>query len=344
MARIGVIVPAYNVKPYLEKCVGSILAQTFLDFELILVDDGSTDGSGALCDEYAERDKRVRVIHMEHGGVAAARNRGLEENQSEYIAFVDSDDWVARDYLETLYRLSEEHQADLLLSNGIHVMEGRRPRASDPGGLAVAERISRAGAYRCVLLNKGRDNASVVPWAKLYRRTVLRSVRYAEGEIYEDLGAIDQVIENSGRIIRTSYAGYYYFRRRGSIVHGRFTSGHLAAIRNAKRLWGFLRERYPELEDVGKVCYLRSCFDILNLMIVDPDQRREAERLRGEILHELRFFFSRGRFGPVERIGAVCLLPGLSWYRFAWRVYLGCTGKLSGTAARDPGGGRECGP
>ena len=328
MAKIGVIVPVYNVERYLKTCVGSILAQTFSDFELILVDDGSTDASGMICDQYAERDQRVRVVHTENRGVAAARNRGLEENQNEYIAFVDSDDWIAQEYLETLYRVMEEHQADLVISGGINVVEGRKVNPSVSGERA-AERISKAEAYKRVLLCE--DGASVVTWAKLYRKTVFQSVRYPEGEIHEDSGVIDQVIESCERIVVTPYRGYYYFRRRGSLVHGRFSPAHMAAVRNAKRLWEVARERYPAIEDAGKVHYLRTCFNILNLTLADPDHALESKRLRAEIVRETRFFFSCRWFGLVERTAALCLLPGLSGYKRMWRLYLRVTGKRSGT-------------
>ena len=107
MPKISVIVPVYNVEKYLHRCVDSILAQTFTDFELLLINDGSKDSSGVICDEYAAKDSRVLVFHKENGGVSSARNMGLDNAKGEWISFVDSDDWVEKEYLETLYQDGE---------------------------------------------------------------------------------------------------------------------------------------------------------------------------------------------------------------------------------------------
>ncbi len=328
MAEIDVIVPVYNVERYLRKCLDSILAQTFRDFQLILVDDGSTDGSGAICGEYAAKDGRVQVLRMEHQGVSAARNRGLEESVSERIAFIDSDDRVAPDYLETLYRCMEDYQADLVISCGVTVLESREAGKTRPRP-QTAELVSKAEAYRRVFISE--NGLSVAPWGKLYHRSAFRSVRYPVGEIFEDARVIDQIIENCGRIVCTSYAGYFYLRRRGSITHSRITPDYMAGIRNVRRLWDIIRERYPQIENAAKTYYLWAVFDLLNQAVMDPAWRAEAERLRRELLGEVRFIFSCGYFTFDYRAAALCLLPGLFWYKLAWKLYLRCTGKLSGT-------------
>ena len=107
MPKVSIIVPVYNVEPYLRQCLDSILAQTFTDWECILVDDGSKDGSGAICDEYAEKDSRFRVVHQENKGSSAARNEGLSLSKGIYLSFIDSDDWVENNYLERLLEIAE---------------------------------------------------------------------------------------------------------------------------------------------------------------------------------------------------------------------------------------------
>ena len=121
---VSVIVPVYNVEPYLRCCVDSVLAQSFSDFELILVDDGSTDGSGAICEEYAERDKRVHVVHKQNGGLGSARNVGVEHAQGKYIEFLDSDDWITPDTLEYLVKEAESKRLDLILFGGQSFIDG----------------------------------------------------------------------------------------------------------------------------------------------------------------------------------------------------------------------------
>ena len=125
MPKISIIVPVYNVEKYLEKCVRSILAQTFTDFELILVDDGSPDSSGAMCDQFAEQDQRVKVIHKENGGLSDARNAGIEIATGEYLGFVDSDDYIADDMYELLYTNIVKEDADLSICGIYDVYEER---------------------------------------------------------------------------------------------------------------------------------------------------------------------------------------------------------------------------
>ena len=332
MSRIGVIVPIYNVEFYLKKCIDSILSQTFPYYELILVDDGSTDKSGKICDEYAERNENVRVVHTVHQGVAAARNRGIEESRGEYVAFVDSDDWLDRQYLEILYRLIRQYGADLVISSGKNVLEGQEIRVVHNNWDQIssqAEVISRCEAYRRMLVCE--NNVSLVTWAKLYRKDLFQTIQYPVGQIYEDSGVIDQIIEKCSQIVCTSYAGYYYLRRKGSIVHGRISDGHMAGVRNAEYLLGFIRGKYPEIVDAAKIHYLRNCFDLLNLAIVDPEYQKETKALRREIVRAKGFLLLCRYVSLAEKTGVICLIFGIFWYKLAWRLYLWMTGKDSGT-------------
>lgn len=125
MCEISIIVPVYKVEPYLRKCVDSILAQTFTDFEVILVDDGSPDNSGKICDEYASKDSRVRVIHKKNGGLSSARNAGIDVARGKYLGFVDSDDYIEKDMYELLYDNIVKEQADLSICGIYDVYEGK---------------------------------------------------------------------------------------------------------------------------------------------------------------------------------------------------------------------------
>lgn len=333
MAKIGVIVPVYNAESYLRKCIDSILSQTFQDFELLLVDDGSDDRSGKICDEYGEKNRKVKVIHKEHKGVSDARNRGVDENTGEYIAFIDSDDWVDKGYLETLYRMAEETNADLVISSWREVIEGRRARGKQQGKeqtAGKAEMISRAEAYRCMMI--GERNMGVAPWAKLYHRKVFQSFRYPVGEIYEDLKVIDRIVESCERIVRTFYAGYFYFKRRGSIVHGKMSEQYVTCIVNAKYLWEFIGEHYPEIEDAARLHYIRTCFGTLNRMLVDSGYQEECREMRKEIIKEEKFLLSCSYVRVLEKMRVLSLLFGISCYQLMWKLYLWWTEKDSGTA------------
>lgn len=329
MAKIGVIVPVYNVEKYLCKCIDSILLQTFQDFELILIDDGSTDQSGEICDKYAERYGNIRVFHGEHKGVADARNKGVDENTGEYIAFVDSDDWIDKQYLEVLYRLIEKYRADLVISGGINVTETYRVNYIDNVDymqmVLDAEIVSKHEAYRRMLLCE--NNLTVAPWAKLYHQKLVQLFRYPSGEIYEDLKVINKIIEGSERIVCTSYTGYFYLRRKGSITHGRMSAEHMTGLKNAKCVWDFIKQYYPNIEDAAKVHYLRKCFDIFNMMLLNSDYYQECQKLRREIINEKKYLLFCNHFNFVEKIGSICLMVGIPWYRLALREYLWWTRK-----------------
>lgn len=167
MAAISIIVPVYKVEPYLRRCVDSILVQTFADFELILVDDGSPDNCPAICDEYAAKDSRVRVIHQENSGVSAARNAGLDalSPDSEWITFVDSDDWVNEEYLERLYDAVREHHTEVSVCGYVQT-KGEEP------DLAETDMTPQLWTPEDFFVEH-QVNATV-PWGKLYQKNALK--------------------------------------------------------------------------------------------------------------------------------------------------------------------------
>ena len=181
MPKISVIVPVYNTEKYLRRCVDSILAQTFTDFELLLIDDGSTDSSGAICDEYAQKDSRVRVFHKENGGVSSARNLGLDNATSEWITFVDSDDWISDSFLANLY-ITEIDEVDIVISYANYVGNVGKPNYEN-----YIEGKHKIELVESLFLKN--DLAwQTSPWAKLYKTEICRDIRFKEGmHIGEDL-------------------------------------------------------------------------------------------------------------------------------------------------------------
>ncbi len=322
MSKIDVIVPVHNMEPWLRRCVDSLLGQTFRDFTLFLIDDGSTDGSGRICGEYAAKDGRVRVLRQENRGLSAARNRGLEAAGSEYISFVDSDDHVEERYLERLWRIAEARDADLVLSGMTVVMEGKEgppPPEEEPDHRAV----SREEAWRYML---GGKRPLLFAWGKLYRRELFQGIRFPEGEIYEELKIIHSLVERASRIACTPYAGYYYMQRPGSITHRAADRKHLVLLENDKALWSFVKDRYPDLESLAKRKYFKSCFYLIERMGGDPELREECGRLRRVILRNWRYLLFDGTSPPLHRAGTLCLLLGVRFYRAAWRLYAGAAG------------------
>ena len=172
---VSIIVPVYNVKPYLNRCVNSLLGQSYQNMELLLVDDGSTDGSETLCDEYAAQDARVRVLHKKNGGLSDARNAGVDAAKGEYLSFVDGDDWVSPYYIENLYRALEQAGADFSASCFEEVFEGQPVQSVPTERLEAFEILSREECLRRILYQKGME---VTTPTKLYKRALFEGVRY----------------------------------------------------------------------------------------------------------------------------------------------------------------------
>ena len=206
MPLISVIVPVYKVEPYLRRCVDSILAQTFTDFELILVDDGSPDNCGAICDEYAQKDSRVYVIHQENGGLSAARNAGIDwvfaHSDSEWISFVDSDDWVHPEYLERLLYAALDNDVGISIC-GYDETKGEDPEIN--ADELTPQIWNPEGFFVEYVVN------ATVAWGKLYRKECFENLRYPVGRIHEDEYITYILLFNCSSIayIKASLYSYY---------------------------------------------------------------------------------------------------------------------------------------
>lgn len=212
MPLISVIVPVYNTEQFLHRCVESILTQSFGDFEILLVDDGSTDRSGFICDEYAEKDDRINVLHQHNQGQGAARNNGLDwvfaNSDSSYIAFVDSDDWIHPKFFEFLLKGLKEYNVDMCQCSHIKT-EGKD---TIPYDVSVE--------YICVSPEEQYiHHYSPYIWEKLYKRNVWETVRFPEGQIFEDLAMWYKLLFSQDRIALTDTALYYYYMNPDSTVH-----------------------------------------------------------------------------------------------------------------------------
>lgn len=218
MPAISVIIPVYRVERYLDACVSSVLAQTFGDFEIILVDDGSPDGCPALCDAWARKDPRIRVIHRENGGLSAARNTGIEAAKGQFLTFVDSDDLLEPDTLRRAWEAQRQYSADLVVYNLVYVDENNRPLASPDFTVFRDEVLDEAEVWRRYFALEEQKIYYVVAWNKLYRAELFRELRYAEGKRYEDQFLMPQLLAQCGRIACLVYPGYRYVQRGGSIM------------------------------------------------------------------------------------------------------------------------------
>lgn len=240
--KLSIIVPVSKVEPYIRRCVDSILAQTFTDFELILVDDGSPDNCPAICDEYAVKDHRVKVIHKKNGGLSDARNAGLDIAQGEYIGFVDSDDWILPDMYRTLTEKIEAHDADICaigfceLDRNGEVLVTNAVR--EP--LLVLNREDFIGQF----FPDNKYFMAVCVWNKIYKRDLFQTIRFPRGVIYEDTFVQLPILDLCQRVAVIGDVGYCYrMERPESIMNGLFGENNLLRAEAAYSQYQFFAER-----------------------------------------------------------------------------------------------------
>lgn len=217
MPKLSIIVPVYKVEPYIHKCVDSILNQTFTDFELILVDDGSPDNCGKICDEYAEKDNRVRAIHKENGGVSDARNVGIDKAMGAIVGFVDSDDYLDPNMYYDMLKFMDDNRLDIVCSD-TYIVRGDRKKYHPRYAQNI---IYETGKAIIENLNGNLDNAV---WNKIYKKSVFSNDRFPLGRRYEDVAVIYKWIFNAQKVGYLSAPYYYYRKTKSSFIGQSFNS------------------------------------------------------------------------------------------------------------------------
>lgn len=242
MPKISIIVPVYNVEEYIHRCIDSILAQTFKEFELILVDDGSPDQSGKICDEYARNDNRIRVIHKKNGGLSDARNAGIAVAQGDYFGFVDSDDYIESDMYEELLEACIVHNSKIAMCGRYNVYENEIQPFFSFEGFKVWN--SREAIEKLLTW----DNIDSSACDKLFSRNLFEELRFPVGKYNEDIYIMTQIIHQAGKIVHIGDAKYYYFHRLDSITTENFSEKKLDLLEANQKVTELVKKYYPHLE------------------------------------------------------------------------------------------------
>lgn len=250
-ALISVIVPVYNIKEYLPRCVASICAQTYRKLEIILVDDGSTDGTGRLCDELAKKDERIRVFHKENGGSSSARNLGIEKAEGSYLGFVDSDDYIEPDMYERLLKVLIEHGAQIaqIGRDEIDADGTRLPDICLPPKELTSYGVEEF--LRELLLHRGDCSFCT----KLLSKELLAGRRFPEGVLNEDFHLLIKLLPQTGRIYSLPGYGYHVFYKLESNTRktdkNQFSRVYADNIDNADMVQALVKKKYPSLQNVA---------------------------------------------------------------------------------------------
>ena len=240
---ISVIVPVYNVEKYLCKCLDSIISQSYKNLEIILVDDGAQDNSGKICDEYAQKDSRITVLHTENGGLSAARNKGLDIITGEYVAFVDSDDYIACNMIEKLFETLTANNADISICNPIHVFDDQKAKFDTADKESVVYSPVEA-------IKEMWYQTSFLPsaWAKLFKADIFKDIRYTEGIIFEDIDIMHEVFIKADKIAYLPQGLYAYIHRENSITTQKFSEKDFYILDICDKIMKFAEKQGQGLE------------------------------------------------------------------------------------------------
>lgn len=261
---ISVIIPVYNVEKYLEKCIDSVINQSYSDLEIILVNDGSTDSSGKMCKKYSEIDNRIKVINKKNGGLSDARNKGLDIATGEYIAFLDSDDWVDINLYKNLYYLISKYNADISVCNF------KRVYLEDDKLSDVEEKIevyTNTEAIEQIYYESEKSTQTIIVWNKLYKKHILKDMRFPKGKIHEDEFLTPLLLYRATKVVYTNKQLIYYRQVQGSIMNSSFSIkrlDYLYALENRNK---FLKEKnLNELYLKGVMLQIKNIIDYYYLI------------------------------------------------------------------------------
>lgn len=284
---VSIIVPIYNVAPYLERCLTSLTGQTYKNIEILLVDDGSTDASGELCDLWKARDHRIRVFHKPNGGLSDARNYGLERASGDFVCFIDSDDWLDLQFVEVMLGTLTDTGSDLVECDYLST-DGNHPTPESRQTAFVYEVFEEKECFRQFLANE----FFVSVCNKLYRTKILKGQLFRKGVYHEDEYWTYKIFTKVQKACRLHYTGYFYFQRPGSIVHTKPSLKRLTdAFVAGKERIDFIESQYPEYVSIGYSKMMYTCMYLYNAARGSDFPQKKT--LQKELISYFRLLFKK---------------------------------------------------
>lgn len=279
---VSVIIPVYNVENYFPRCMKSVIAQTYSNYEVVLIDDGSTDDSGNMCDKYSAEYDNIRVIHQNNQGLSAARNNGVSVARGDYICFVDSDDYISIDYIEKMVTAIELYKADIAVIKICSISDQTVIPVEYKDDYIEYQLMDTQTALEKMLYGR---LFGVSACAKLYRKETVEKYLYPVGVYYEDLGVTYKIIGECSKVIYVDSAAYFYVKRKGSIRHSHWQEKHLYGVEAAKQELIFVEKRYSDIVNAAKCRYILILLDYMELLREHSKEDRKRFKLfRKEML------------------------------------------------------------
>ena len=283
MDQISIVVPVYNVENCLSYCVESLRQQTYKNIEIILVDDGSTDSSGEICDQYAREDDRIKVLHIENGGLSNARNTGVKESSTDWIVFIDSDDYYDHRAIEYLVELRDKYRVDLVATP---VIEVRDYESKDFSGSLTEKSSEKLDRYTALKEMFYGNRVGTHSGGKLYKKTILSRFPYPKGMLYEDLAIAYEHIASCKHIAVGDINLYKYYRRPGSIVNSKYSDRLLDFYKAMEWNRSYIERDYPNDKEMRRALNVRYVFNGLHIVhaMLSSDMYAEVNKIRKEYI------------------------------------------------------------
>jgi len=306
---ISVVVPVYNVEKYLNRCIESILSQTYSPIEVILVDDGSTDSCPRICDEYASRYNNIHVIHQKNGGPSIARNNGITKGQGTFITFVDGDDFLHHSLIEHLKKDMDNYNVSVSLCSFCKYSENDKEPYSSSSRSNI--KIMNDQDAMNMLLDK-QDYCA--PWAKLYDAKHFKTLRFPIGKVYEDMLTIPHIFREAKLISMNSLELYYYNQEGSSITRSIFSKKKTLDYIEASKFWEhFAREFYPGLANKARIHHLTNVLNVcIQLILQDDETKNELfDIYKNQVNDNFNYLIFSGDFRWQDKIKLICMRLGI---------------------------------
>lgn len=278
---ISIIVPVYNVTKYLDRCVTSIVDQSYKNIEILLIDDGSTDDSGTKCDKWEKKDERIKVVHKSNGGLSSARNVGLCNAVGAYIMFVDSDDVISNDIVRKLYDTCVKFDAEISICDVVHIFDEKIPE------FQMETHATEFSARDAICEMWYQTSFLPSAWAKLYKRELFQSIRFTEGILFEDIDIMHEVFWNAKKIVYSNAKLYGYVHREGSITTKKFSKRDLDILIIVEKMLRFADEKSKDLKSAAESYATSASLRVyLNMPKEKTQQYQEALEKANEYLNK----------------------------------------------------------
>ncbi len=311
---ISVILPIYNVEQFLPRCIESVCRQTYDNIEIILVDDGSKDNCYNICEEYAAKDNRIKVLHKVNGGLSDARNKGTQIARGQYITFIDSDDYVTDTYVEYLYSLIEKYHTRMSLCTHTVVFESG---SNIVYGNGLDEELSSETCLERMLYD---DVINTSAWAKLYETEMVKKFPYPVGKLFEDIATTYKFFIECGSIACGYESQYFYMLRSTSIVYQKFNTKKLELLEMTDAMASDVIKKFPQLETAVKRRQLYARFSTLNQFQNTKGYKDEKKQLISYIRKNKGCVMGNPKAPKRDKLAVMALSFGYPVYRLCWKL------------------------